>query len=257
MLNISQIKDTLKKSFYNQFDLIEKRPNLYQVFVPLYHADGDMYDIFIRINQETNELVLTDCALTITRLSYTFDINSDKRLKTFKKSVLSSGAQFNEATGELIVYATLGQLFNRIMQFTQLISQVISLKILQRKSTASLFQANVDKFVQQSLQQFHPIVDFTPVESDKDIRVNYMFKATGKPVFLFPVNTSSNTKNAIITIQYLHNAKIPFIGALLHENYSNLNKTDQKFSMKVADKQFYDYQDFADNASEYLQRTLA
>ena len=75
MINSSQISDVLKSSFYNQFNLKEKRTDLYQIFVPLYHPDGDMFDIFLKI-LPNNQLLLTDCSLTLMRLSYTFEIDS-------------------------------------------------------------------------------------------------------------------------------------------------------------------------------------
>lgn len=67
MINSSQISDVLKSSFYNQFNLKEKRTDLYQIFVPLYHPDGDMFDIFLKI-LPNNQLLLTDCSLTLMRL---------------------------------------------------------------------------------------------------------------------------------------------------------------------------------------------
>ena len=256
MLSKLQIVSTLKESFFNQFDLQEKRPNLYQIFVPLYHPDGDMFDIFIRI-LPTGQLLLTDCSLTLMRLSYTFEIDSDKKKALLHQTVFESGGTLDVETGAISLPATLDQLFNQIMQFTQIISKVLSLKLLQRKTTASLFYEKVKKFIISDLSTFNISYNVNPISGDKDISVDYVFTGKHKPIYLFPVNNSNNTKKAIITILSLQNVKIPFTSVLVHENYDSLSKVDRKFSMKVADKQFYDYKSFTEDATDYLTRSLA
>ena len=39
--------EQLKKSFGHHMDLKETKPNVFQLFLPYYHMDGDMLDIFI------------------------------------------------------------------------------------------------------------------------------------------------------------------------------------------------------------------
>ena len=128
MINSSQISDVLKSSFYNQFNLKEKRTDLYQIFVPLYHPDGDMFDIFLKI-LPNNQLLLTDCSLTLMRLSYTFEIDSPNNQTRLNRTVLESGGTFDIATGAIVLPTTLDQLCNKITQFTQIISKVTDLKI--------------------------------------------------------------------------------------------------------------------------------
>ena len=128
MINSSQISDVLKSSFYNQFNLKEKRTDLYQIFVPLYHPDGDMSDIFLKI-LPNNQSLLTDCSLTLMRLSYTFEIDSPNNQTLLNRTVLESGGTFDIATGAIVLPTTLDQLCNKITQFTQIISKVTDLKI--------------------------------------------------------------------------------------------------------------------------------
>lgn len=128
MINSSQISDVLKSSFYNQFNLKEKRTDLYQIFVPLYYPDGDMFDIFLKI-LPNNQLLLTDCSLTLMRLSYTFEIDSPNNQTLLNRTVLESGGTFDIATGAIVLPTTLDQLCNKITQFTQIISKVTDLKI--------------------------------------------------------------------------------------------------------------------------------
>ena len=45
-MDIKLLNKYLSKSFNNQFEIKEKRQNLYQILLPLFYPDGDMLDIF-------------------------------------------------------------------------------------------------------------------------------------------------------------------------------------------------------------------
>ena len=49
-MDIKVVEDCLRKSFANQFSLVKKRDGLYQLMIPVFHPDGDMFDIFLQIN---------------------------------------------------------------------------------------------------------------------------------------------------------------------------------------------------------------
>ncbi|MDR2416457.1 MAG: hypothetical protein LBD75_07890 [Candidatus Peribacteria bacterium] len=51
--------EQLKKSFGHHMDLKEIKPNTFQLFLPYYHMDGDMLDIFMEICGE-NKLIVKD-----------------------------------------------------------------------------------------------------------------------------------------------------------------------------------------------------
>ena len=87
-----------------------------------------MFDIFLKI-LPNNQLLLTDCSLTLMRLSYTFEIDSPNNQTLLNRTVLESGGTFDIATGAIVLPTTLDQLCNKITQFTQIISKVTDLKI--------------------------------------------------------------------------------------------------------------------------------
>ena len=51
-MNRQAIENVLSRSLKQSFRLEEKRNALYQVFVPIYHEDGDMMDIFIMSRED-------------------------------------------------------------------------------------------------------------------------------------------------------------------------------------------------------------
>lgn len=83
----------VKEQFNNFFSLKEKRENILQVFAPLYHADGDMMDIFLSEIPERNLIRLSDYGLTLMRLSYSFDIDTPNKEKIFNKILAENSIQ--------------------------------------------------------------------------------------------------------------------------------------------------------------------
>nr|DAQ64246.1 MAG TPA: hypothetical protein [Caudoviricetes sp.] len=48
MMNEALLRESLNKSFNSNINLRLVKPNTYQIFLPYFHSDGDMVDIFIQ-----------------------------------------------------------------------------------------------------------------------------------------------------------------------------------------------------------------
>ena len=120
------LKDILQKSFHDKFDLVERKENLYQLIVPLYHEDGDMMDIFIRVSGDS--LSVCDCGMTLMHLSYTFDVDSEHKEKILFEILNQNDVKYED--GNIFIPTTADMLFRNIMQLSQVISKVSSMKML-------------------------------------------------------------------------------------------------------------------------------
>ena len=54
----------IKQSINFELDLIEKRPNIYQVVAPYYYEDGDMIEFYISLAENEKTLIFSDFADT-------------------------------------------------------------------------------------------------------------------------------------------------------------------------------------------------
>lgn len=255
-MDIKVVEDCLRKSFANHFSLVKKRDGLYQLMIPVFHPDGDMFDIFLQIN-DVNAISIIDCGLTLMRLSYVFDIDTDNKTQLLHRIVYQARGNIDLETGVISMSSTLDQLFNNIMQFTQLITSVLSFTLLQRKTVASIFYEKVNKFVNQSLNKYLFQEGFIPLSDETDLKIDYVFKNNNKSIFLFPVSSESKAKDIIINIYTLQVANYPFMSVVVHDSYDKLSKSTQKKIMKLADKQFYDFSDFEEVAPNYFKKVLA
>ncbi len=247
------LAEILEKSFFNDFSLHKRRPDLYQLIVPLYHDDGDMMDIFIKA--DGNDITICDCGLTLMRLSYDFDPDTPNQQKILDKIVREAGAYNDD--GNICLAATPDMLFESVMQMSQVISKVASMKLLQRHNVNSLFYEQLDKYIDSSFTRYTFQKSYSPIAGRDELKVDYAFQLNQKPVFVFAVRGDSKAQRSIISMLSFQKEKMPFTGIVVHDDYGNLSRDNQKLIMNTADKQYYDFKSFMSNKDEFANKYLA
>jgi len=112
----------IKVQFNNFFYLKEKRKNIFQVFAPFYHADGDMMDIFLSEILDNGLIRISDYGLTLMRLSYSFDIDTPNKEKIFNKIISENSIQNDN--GNLFLDVKPEDTYHGLMQFAQTVSKI-------------------------------------------------------------------------------------------------------------------------------------
>ena len=252
----SHLMKILHNSFKTEFQIEEKKENLFQLFAPLYHPDGDMIDIFIKVNPSNPDyLTVCDCGLTLMRLSYDFDIDTPNKQNILNNILSDNGARFDN--GDISITAKTEFLFMNILQMTQIAAKIMNMRTLQRDIVTSLFFEQLSDYVDTKLKGFHPETGFAPLQGRDDLIVDYSFKTDrGKPVYLFAVNNNDKAQAATISMLFFQKEKLRFTGAVVHENYDALSMRVRKNIMSASDKQFYDLSDFENNSFDFLNRAL-
>lgn len=242
----------VKEQFNNFFSLKEKRENILQVFAPLYHADGDMMDIFLSEIPERNLIRLSDYGLTLMRLSYSFDIDTPNKEKIFNKILAENSIQ-NE-NGNLYIDVQPEYIYHGLMQFAQVISKVTNMRLYKREVIHSLFFEMLEEFIMTNLQKYNPQKKYYPIPDHEEYEVDYCFNHRRKPIYLFGVNNSANARLATISSQKFIAEKLNFSSLIILEDLDVIGKKDQARLMSAADKQFPSLEDFQKLAEEYIER---
>ena len=86
---MEDILQNIKSDFNGKVSIKEKRPGIFQLLLPIYHEDGDMIDIFIK--QKSNSYTICDFGLTLQRLSYTYDIDTDNKELILQRILQENG----------------------------------------------------------------------------------------------------------------------------------------------------------------------
>jgi len=249
---IEEYINKVREQFNNFFSLKEKRENVLQVFAPLYHADGDMMDIFLSELPKRKLIRISDYGLTLMRLSYSFDIDTPNKEKIFNKILAENSIQ-NE-NGNLFIDVKPDYIYHGLMQFAQAISKITNMRLYKREVIHSLFFEMLEEYIMTKLQKYNPQKKYYPIPEHEEYEVDYCFNHRRRPIYLFGVNNSANARLATISCQKFITEKLNFSSLIILEDLDVIGKKDQARLMSAADKQFPSLEDFQKLAEEYIER---
>ncbi len=86
---MQEIIQHIKSDFNERVSIKQKRPGIFQLYLPIYHEDGDMIDLFIV--PDGNKYTLCDYGLTLQRLSYSYDIDTENKETILQKIISENG----------------------------------------------------------------------------------------------------------------------------------------------------------------------
>ena len=130
------------------FQVQEKRPGIFQLIAPIFHDDGDMVSIYLE-EASTDRVKICDHGMSLMRLSYLFELDSDKKKRILNDIIANRGGSLEDGSIELIVPNQ--DLFSGIMSFAQLVSEVCNMDILTREMVSGLFY----DYLSESIERLH------------------------------------------------------------------------------------------------------
>jgi len=215
-----------------------------------------MLDIFLQESaDEPGKIRISDFGMSLMHLSYTYDIDSPNKERIFNKIVTENG--LNHENGTIFVEVDRENLYTGILQFSQTIAKVSSMRQFKSEVVKSLFYEMLNEFIIQDLQQFRPKPSVFPLKDRDDLEVDYEIPAGKKSIYLFGIKGVSKARIATICCLEFQKAKIPFKSLIVHEEFDALPKNDRSRITSAADKQFIDLEDFKKNGKQYIEREIA
>lgn len=240
----------LMSQFNGRINLSEKRPGIWQLYLPFFHEDGDMIELFIQ--EEGNQWKICDYAMAVMRLSYSYDIDTENKEKIFQKIIAENGLK--EEEGNIFVYAQNENLYSTILQYVQGISKITSMRYFRREVIENLFFEQLDDYIYANLQEYKPQRKALPIKDRDDLEVDFQFSPNGYPVFLFGVKDVSKARLAAICCLEYQKQLPKFRSYIVHEDFAKIPKKDITRLTSACDKQFVSLDDFRDNAKKSLER---
>jgi hypothetical protein len=245
-----EIINKLKLQFNGRVSVSEKRSGIWQLFLPFYHEDGDMVEIYVQ--KEGNQWKICDFAMAIMRLSYAYDIDSTNKEKIFQKIISENGLQ--EEDGNIFIYSNDDDFYPNIMQLIQGISKITSMRYFRREVIESLFFEQLEEFIYADLQNYRPQKKVVPIKERDDLETDFQFSPNGYPVFLFGVKDVAKARLAAICCLEYQKQIQKFRSYIVHEDFTKIPKKDITRLTSACDKQFVSLDDFRDNAVKNLER---
>jgi hypothetical protein len=241
----------IKSDFNGRVSIKEKRPGIYQLILPIYHEDGDMVDIFIK-QKENDKYTLCDFGLTLQRLSYTYDIDSENKESILQRILLENS--LSEEEGNICLDTNPETIYTDIMHITQAYAKIGSMRYFKREVIENLFYEMLDEFITKDLQEFKPQKKVMPIPNRDDLEADYSFSPNGHPVYLFGVKDAFKARLATISCLEYRMQKLNFRGWVVNEDFENLPRKDRSRLTNTIDKQFTSFDEFKVHAKEFLER---
>lgn len=248
---MDEILEHIKTSFNNKINIREKRPNIYQLILPIYHEDGDMIDIFIeRIGEEKYRLC--DFGMTLMRLSYSYEIDTDNKEKILQKILLEN--HLSEENGNIYFETKTENLYSDILHVCQSYMKIGSMRYFKREVIESLFYEMLDEFIMTDLLEYHPKKNILPISDRDDLEADYELRPNGRPMYLFGVRDKLKARLVTISCLEYQKEQLDFRSLIIHEDFEKLPKKDVSRLTNACDKQFTDLDNFKKTAISYLER---
>jgi hypothetical protein len=233
--------EALKAQFYGRFSIREKRPGIMQLIAPLYHEDGDIVDIYLE-ECPNGKIRINDFGMSLMRLSYSFDLDSENKDKIFQKILVENKLQ--EDHGNIYIETAPESLYPAVLQFAQGVAKVSNLKILKHETIKSLFYDMLERSVHELLSEYRPEKDVLPIPNHDEFVVDYQLTIKEHPIYIFGIKDAAKSRLAALTCMEFRNRKMKFRSFAVHEDLDGLSKRDKKIILNASDKQFVTLQDF-------------
>lgn len=252
-MNISNVKSLLSTRMAAGFDFYERRPGHYQLIIPITHEDGDMVDIYLENSPlGENYVRIHDCAMTLMRLSYSYDLTTSTRQRIFNDILVNNGVEYEE--GNLYIDIPIDMLYEGIMQFAGCIQKVCNMRYWTKETVRSTFYEDLNEYIQERLTLFSPISDQSPLPNDGLYSVDWTLTHNRRNFYLFGVRGNSKAKNVAITLLELQKGSLPFISLIVHESMEDLGRKERQYLTRNADRQYPVLKDFKESVPADLER---
>lgn len=248
---MEDILQHIKSDFNGQVLIKQKRPGIFQLYLPIYHEDGDIVDLFI-VPKGNNKYSLCDYGLTLQRLSYSYDIDTENKEAILQKIILENG--LNEEKGNICLETSPETVYTDIMHITQTYAKIGSMRYFKREVVENLFYEILDEFISEELQEFKPQKKVLPIPDRDDLEADYSFSPNGHPVYLFGIKDVAKARLATISCLEYQRADLNFRGWVVNEDFEKLPRKDRSRLTNICDKQFTTLEDFKLSAKTFLER---
>lgn len=199
----------------------------FQIFLPYYHEDWDMVDIFIQ--QIWKEFVLTDFWQTMMRLSYYTEIDNATRKKIFNTILATYNIRYDN--GKLsIKIDDLENTVAYVMEMIAAITKISDISYVKQERIKTMFYEYFDTFMTKELPEMlknelpdsniKVVKEYKP-EFDKKWQyvAPYAILTKDMPILFFPVLNDDRCQEAVITLlsyknEHLDNKSIAIFNSL-------------------------------------------
>ena len=251
-MDINSIRSALGRFLPSGLDFYERRPGNYQLIIPILYEDGDMVDIYLADSPQGEGYVrICDFGMTLMRLSYTYDINSNSRQRIFDSILVNNGVVNSD--GNLYLDAPIGMLYESILQFAGCEQKVCNMRYWSRELVRSAFYEDLADYITREMTLFSPEPEQSPLP-EYPLSVDWSLTHNNRQFYVFGVRGNNKAKNVAIALLEFQKAQLPFISLVVHEDMEELGRKESIYLTRNADTQYPVLNDFQEKGVSDINR---
>lgn len=252
---ISIQTDLLASAMNGKIAFSEASPDSLRILAPFFHEDGDMYDIFLR--KVDDSLEICDFGMTLMRLSYKTDLDTEGKAKIFTKISKNNGVDCDR--GNLTLRTSYETFFTDLMQYQVVVSKVSNLEILKREVVSNLFYEQLSAFVSNQLGKRYKNIQphFRPT-NETGFEADYaILDKKEKPIYIMAVKDSLSALRATSLCLRVSNLGLNHTSIAVHDCTASIATRDRDALTNAVDKQYTSLADFESQAEGFIARQIA
>lgn len=198
---------------------------------------------------------ISDHGMSLMRLSYLFDIDTDNKRKILGDIISSRNAELRD--GSLETIAPKNDLFPYVMNYVQLVSEVCNMNILNRETVANLFYDILREVVDDIKVDAQCIQNYQ-LQGLPNINIDYAFIRNGvtRPIYLFGIKDTNKAQQTTINCLQMQLKKVPSKTVGVFDDPDVLTRMARINLLDSIGKTFSSLDSFKEKGKEYLETEL-
>lgn len=247
--------EEIKKYINIDIKIKEKRPNIYQIFAPFFHEDGDMVEMFIEYTND--KLRFCDYGLTAMKLSYYLDNLTPTNQKVYNEILKENS--LDEEAGNIFLETDLKNLNSNFLHFAETLSKISSLKYFDSHRQKSIFYEVLSNLITDSYKTIDVKKDFVPIKEYPENKVDYAFLGKDRSVYLFGVKDTVKALQVVTSCLEFKQKESKYRSIVVYDDFSQLNLSTATVAklLRNTDKQFMDLNQFKEEGQPYIADLVA
>lgn len=204
---------------------------------------------------ENNQIRISDNGTSLMRLSYLFDFDTDNKKKILNDIVLKRGAEFDR--GNITLTTKRNTIFESLMSYVQLVSEICNMDILSHETIANLFYDYLISAIKDMHISAKYVQDYQPTQNP-DLIIDHAFwgHKEQRPIFLFGIKDTNKAQQSTIQCLMLKLERVPHKSVAVFQDIDSIAGRAKRTLLNATGKVFTDLDGFKANGKEYFEEEL-
>lgn len=253
-MNLNILQNSLAISSQSQFVIHERDDGAWQVILPIQHEDGDILDIYLENSPRGEKYIrISDFGLSLMRLSYSYDINTDNKKRIFDNIIYNHDVMND--SGALQLDTTIDSLYEGVLKFASCLQKIFSMPYWETRSSVNTFKRDISEFIFSDLEKYSPKRNISPLsEHSFNSNINYLnsvdwsLRCHESLFYIFAVQNNEKANRVAVILLELINVSFTFNSFVILKSKDSLGNPERECLERNSSKQYSAFDEFKLNA---------